>query len=137
MFVTTMTNYQIEGLLTDCMSWDSNWLWAGQSGFDSQRGWEFISSRPALGPTRPPIKWVPGALSLGVKRLRHEADHSPPSSAKVKYGWAIPPRLQYVFMTWYLVKHRDIFTFTLLTVHDCLDNTFADTFYIRRTVVAQ
>jgi hypothetical protein len=38
-------------------------------------------SRPALGPTQPPIQWVPGALSLGVKRLAHEADYSPPSSA--------------------------------------------------------
>jgi len=27
---------------------------------------------------------VPGALSLGVKRPGHEADHSPPSSAEVK-----------------------------------------------------
>jgi hypothetical protein len=31
-----------------------------------------------------PIQWVPGALSLGVKRPAREADHSPPSSAKVK-----------------------------------------------------
>jgi hypothetical protein len=38
----------------------------------------------ALGPTQPPIQWVPGALSLGVKRPGREADHSPPSSAEVK-----------------------------------------------------
>jgi hypothetical protein len=28
--------------------------------------------------------WVPGALTLGVKWLGREADHSPPSSAEVK-----------------------------------------------------
>jgi hypothetical protein len=42
------------------------------------------ASRTALGPTQPPIQWVPGALSLGVKRLGREADHSPPSSFEVK-----------------------------------------------------
>jgi len=42
------------------------------------------ASRPALGPTQPPIQWVPGALSLGVKWLGHEADHPPPYSAEVK-----------------------------------------------------
>jgi hypothetical protein len=36
------------------------------------------------GPTQPPIQWVPGALSLGVKRPGSEADYSPPSSAEVK-----------------------------------------------------
>jgi hypothetical protein len=29
-------------------------------------------------------QWVPGVLSLGIKRPRREADHSPPSSAEVK-----------------------------------------------------
>jgi hypothetical protein len=38
----------------------------------------------ALGPIHTPIQWVPGALSLGVKRPGREADHSPPSSAQVK-----------------------------------------------------
>jgi hypothetical protein len=33
-------------------------------------------SRPALGPIQPPIQWVPGALSPGVKRPGREADHS-------------------------------------------------------------
>jgi hypothetical protein len=28
------------------------------------------ASRPALGPTQPPIQWVPGVLSAGVKRCR-------------------------------------------------------------------
>jgi hypothetical protein len=42
------------------------------------------ASRPASGPTQPPIQWVPGALSFGVKRPGCEANHSPPSSAEVK-----------------------------------------------------
>jgi len=37
------------------------------------------ASRPALGPTQPPIQWVPG-----VNRSGCEADHSPPFSAEVK-----------------------------------------------------
>jgi len=42
-----------------------------------------IASRSALGPTQP-IQWLPGALSLCVKRQLLEADHSPPSSAEVR-----------------------------------------------------
>jgi hypothetical protein len=56
--------------------------------FESQRGMGIflfiIASRTALGPIQPPIQWVPGALSLGVKRQGREADHSSPSSAEVK-----------------------------------------------------
>jgi hypothetical protein len=57
------------------------------------RGKRFFStaSRPTLGPTQPPVQWVPGALSLGVKQSGRETDHSPPSSAKVKNGGAISP----------------------------------------------
>jgi hypothetical protein len=40
--------------------------------------------QPALGSIQPPIQWVPGALSLGVKRPELESDHSPPSSAEIK-----------------------------------------------------
>jgi hypothetical protein len=45
------------------------------------------SSIPAPGSTQPPIQWVPGAHSTGVKQLGHEADHSPLTSAKVKETW--------------------------------------------------
>jgi hypothetical protein len=46
---------------------------------------------------------------LGVKRPGHEADHSPPTSAKVKNAGAIPPLSQYAFKAWCSVKkeHRD------------------------------
>jgi hypothetical protein len=45
------------------------------------------ASRTVLGPTQPPIQWVPWALSLGVKGPGREADHSPPFSAEVKNAW--------------------------------------------------
>jgi hypothetical protein len=45
------------------------------------------ASRTALGPTQPPIQWVPGSLFLELKRSVREADHSPPSSAEVKNAW--------------------------------------------------
>jgi hypothetical protein len=64
---------------------------------------------PALGPTQPPIQWVPGALSPEIKRPVLETDHSPSSSAEAKNGGAIPPP----FMACLLIKHRDNFIFTL------------------------
>jgi hypothetical protein len=57
-------------------------------GFESRQGLEMFifttASRPVLGSTQPPIQWVPGAISRGVKRPGRKADHSPPSSAEVK-----------------------------------------------------
>jgi hypothetical protein len=36
-----------------------------------------------LRPTQPPVQWVPGVLSPGVKaRPGRDADHSPPSGAE-------------------------------------------------------
>jgi hypothetical protein len=88
-------------------------------GFDSWQGLGIFLfttvSRTALGPTQPPIQWVLGALSLGVKRPGREADLSPPSSAKVN-AWSYTSTPPYVFMAWCLVKHRDNFTFTLYSV---------------------
>jgi hypothetical protein len=59
-----------------------------------------ISSRQTMRPPPPPIKWVPEALFLQMKRQRREADHSPPRS--------IPPFPH--TSSWHsasLVKHRD------------------------------
>jgi hypothetical protein len=88
--------------------------------FNSWRGLGIFlfttTSRTALGPTQPPIQWVPGALSLGVKQLGHEA---------------IPPFPQYVFMAWYLVKHRD-FTFTLLIMLHYVSHHFLIMFIYKK-----
>jgi hypothetical protein len=81
-----------------------DWLWAGQP-----RGWSLspsrannflfsILSRPALGPIHPPIQWVLGAVSPGVKQPRHEADHSPKASAEVKKMWVYRSNPLYAFM---------------------------------------
>jgi hypothetical protein len=59
---------------------------AGGPGFDSRKG-------QALEPTQPSVQWVPGAVSLGVRRQECVADHSPLSSVEVKNGGAIPPLL--------------------------------------------
>jgi hypothetical protein len=56
------------------------------------------SSRPVLGLTQPPIQWILGALSAGVKRPGREADHSLPFSAEVKNTWVYTSTASYVFM---------------------------------------
>jgi hypothetical protein len=61
--------------------------------------------RPALEPTQPPIR------GTGVQRLGREADHPPLHSAEVKNAWGYTSTPPEVFMTWYLVKHMDNFTF--------------------------
>jgi hypothetical protein len=61
---------------------------------------------------KPPLQRVPGALSLGTKLSGREANHPPPASAEVKKYVELYLHLQYAFMAWCLVKHRDNFTFT-------------------------
>jgi hypothetical protein len=63
----------------------------------------------ALGPTQPPIQWVPGALSLGVNRSGREADHSARG--------AIPPLPNMPSWPWCSAKkHRDTFTMVQVKV---------------------
>jgi hypothetical protein len=70
-------------------------------------GWEFFSSpsRPERlwGPTQPLFQWVPGALSLVIKRPGREVDHPHPSTAEVKNAWSyastLPIRLHGVVLS--------------------------------------
>jgi hypothetical protein len=72
-------------------------IWTGYGLFDRGVGVRVsvasrifsASSRPAPRPTTPPIQWVPGTLSQGVKRHGRQADHSPPTSAEVKKSGSI------------------------------------------------
>jgi hypothetical protein len=83
---------------------DLNWLRGGRRRVQSSspsRVKNFLfstSSRPALGPTQPPIQWILGALSPGIKRQGHDADHSPPTSAEVKKMWIYTSTPPYIFM---------------------------------------
>jgi hypothetical protein len=89
----------------------------GVLGFYSRQGLGILpfttASRMALEPTQPPIQWVPGALSWGVKRPGREADHSPPSSAEAK-EWVELYLHSSNMPSWRgaQLKHRDNFTFT-------------------------
>lgn len=44
----------------------------------------------ALRPIQPPIQWILGTLSPGVKDPGHEADLSTPTSSENKNEWTIP-----------------------------------------------
>jgi hypothetical protein len=82
----------------------------GILGFNSQQELGIFlfttMSRMALGPTQSPIQCVLGALSVGVKRPGREADHSPPSSAKVKECVELYLHPQYAFMAWCSVNKK-------------------------------
>jgi hypothetical protein len=56
------------------------------------------SSGLTLGSTQHTIKWVPGALSPGVKRPGRESDRSPPASAEVNKRWIYTSTPPYAFM---------------------------------------
>lgn len=73
------------------------------------------TSRPAAEFIQPPIQWVLFALSLEIRKLRHEADHLPLSTIEVKNEWSctfiLPIRLQSLY--------RDDITFPYLLL--CLE----------------
>jgi hypothetical protein len=60
------------------------------------------ASGQALGPTQPPVHWVPADFFLGVNQPRREADQTPPSSDEVRNSWSYtstpPARLRGVVL---------------------------------------
>jgi hypothetical protein len=64
----------------------------GGGGFVSRQGLGIFlfttASKSALGATQPPNRWVPGALSLGIKWMGREAEDSPPSRVEFKNAWS-------------------------------------------------
>jgi hypothetical protein len=89
-------------------------LRAGRQGLDPDRGSERIfiffpypASRPVVGPTHPPFKRIPGALSSERKRLGLKDDHFPPSGTEIKNAWSYTSTPPSVYMAWYLIKHGD------------------------------
>jgi hypothetical protein len=87
-------------LVLDCYltSWDSAVGIATDYGLDGWgvAVWVLVGARifssphcpdQFWGPTQPPIQWVPGAVSSGVKWLAPEVYHSPPASGEVKNAW--------------------------------------------------
>jgi hypothetical protein len=76
------------------------------------------ASRLALGPTKPPIQWVPRVQQPGRKTYQ-----TPPSSAEVKNGGAIPP-LPHVFMVQSLIRHRDFIFFIFISNTKVLERKY-------------
>jgi hypothetical protein len=72
-------------------------LWAGRQGFDSRKGQGILSLRHR-------VQTGSGAHPAFVQWERggHEADHSPPSSARLRLRGTVTSLHQYVFMAWYL-----------------------------------
>jgi hypothetical protein len=78
--------------------------------------WFFVTlSRPALGPTQPPMQWVPEALISEIKRLGHEAIPSSPSIVGVNSAWAIPLFLIHFYGVVLNYAHRLLYSIGPLT----------------------
>jgi hypothetical protein len=104
-----------------CLS--TGWT-TGRSGFDPRQGERIFPlssvSRPALGPTQPPVQWVPGVLCPGVKcgrgvtltthphvvprsRMSRSYTSSPPQAPP----WRVARLLYFTFLQCYFNVSQD------------------------------
>jgi hypothetical protein len=95
----------VSGLFEGAMTGQSVYTQAGLiSGMDKR---SLSLPQPALGPTQPPIRWVPVTLSPEAKRPWRESDNSLTASAEVRSSGAIPPlRRTFSGRGVELIKHR-------------------------------
>jgi hypothetical protein len=109
-------------IITYCIHWVTGWTMGDSNPCRGLGIFLFTTtSRTALGPIQPPIQWVAGALSLGVKWPGREADHSPPSSAEVKNAWSYTSTPPYTFMAWCSVTAQGQLL-TLLNAHKSFED---------------
>jgi hypothetical protein len=85
--VGIMTGYMLDDLRLESWQRQEIFLFSKTSGH-------------AQGPIQPPIQWMQGILSPGLKQSGHEADHLPPFSAVFKNKWSHMFILFCVFMAY-------------------------------------
>jgi hypothetical protein len=89
----------------------TGWM-AEESGFHPRQGQEIFLfstvSKPPVGPTQTPIQWVPGLCHGELSGLGVKLPNLVPTLRMV----VLNPTPPCVFAAWFLIKHRDNFTFT-------------------------
>jgi hypothetical protein len=112
---------------------DNNYSCIGRWMFDPRQGQRIFllasAPRPALGPTQPPIQWVPGVLSLGVKhgrgvmltnhphlvsRLRMSMSYT--SSPPHVPPWRVAGQIYFYLLYYYRYNTRNVFSAILRNV---------------------